>query len=393
MPCVCLASWGVGEVTTLTSRQALVVLMCTPPPVRMWTLETAILYRLNLTESVHHNISLQAGASISNTENSATVSAAARADTPMLVVMTPDRDTEEAVRGAFIAAAPDVRVATIAINGTRSLLNFGTRPLAEGCDLFQLCMRVHASGAQAATAAFQTYLDRRFPLLMVEPSFPAADAPLYPVADRPMRHGPTTEKRLELRRPVLRESVVERLAAAGLKLRSQVSFTPVEVDKRRCLLDGKYAPYRVSDGCFGTSSDGRYTLSDPYNLTQAGNMSSLVLVVIGANHAATGNAADNQLLFEKTVVVNPEGLQGSAEFYLGSEATKGDAGLFAYAFAEKCTAGITGRFCSTIKPQRGGATGPLLRLEAYLDDVSGTRPSTGLVHPVALVFTSEEKLH
>jgi hypothetical protein len=63
-------NWGIGEVTTLTSRQALVVVMCTPPPVLLWTLETAILYRLNLT--ANH----QPGASISNTENSATIPAA-----------------------------------------------------------------------------------------------------------------------------------------------------------------------------------------------------------------------------------------------------------------------------------------------------------------------------
>ena len=35
-----------------------------------------------------------------------------------------------------------------------------------------------------------------------------------------------------------------------------------------------------------------------------------------------------------------------------------------------------------------GAAGALLRLEAYLDTVSGTRPSQGLLHPLALVFAS-----
>lgn len=56
-------NWGIGETTTMTSRMALVVLMCSPPPVRLWSLEAAILYRLNLLANK------QPGASISNTEN------------------------------------------------------------------------------------------------------------------------------------------------------------------------------------------------------------------------------------------------------------------------------------------------------------------------------------
>lgn len=82
-------NWGIGEVDTLTSRQALVVVMCTPPPAKMWSLEAAVLYRLNITIN-----NLQPGASISNTENSATVPAAAKWDAPLLVIMTPDRATE-----------------------------------------------------------------------------------------------------------------------------------------------------------------------------------------------------------------------------------------------------------------------------------------------------------
>ena len=37
-------NWGIGEVDTLTSRQALVVVMCTPPPVRLWSLEVGCLF-------------------------------------------------------------------------------------------------------------------------------------------------------------------------------------------------------------------------------------------------------------------------------------------------------------------------------------------------------------
>jgi hypothetical protein len=350
----------------------------------MWSLEAAILYRLNLTENLNHNISLQAGASISNTENSATIPTV---EEPLLVIMSPDRNTEAAVRSAFNVADLNISVATIIINGTSPLLNFGTHALEEGCDIFQLCMRVHASPSQNSAAAFQEYLGRRFPLLMVEPSFPAADAPFYPIPDRPMRTGQTTEAGLDLRRAVLNSSVVQRLQASGLKLQLQVPFAPVELDKRRCLLDGNYRPYRVSNGCFGTSSDGRYTLSDAYTLPP-GDMSSVHVVVIGANHVATGNAADNQLLHDTTVVVNPEGLEGSAEFYLGSKAIPADAGLFAYAFAETCLPQLTGGFCAIVKRQEGGAAGALLRLEAYLDNQSGTRPSMGLLHPVALVFTA-----
>ena len=80
-------------------------------------------------------------------------------------------------------------MATIAINGTGELLNFGTRPIAQGCDIFQLCMRVHASPAQAKADAFQAYIARKFPLLLVEPDFADSDRPLYPIQDRPMRTG------------------------------------------------------------------------------------------------------------------------------------------------------------------------------------------------------------
>ena len=41
-------NWGIGEVDTLTSRQALVVVMCTPPNVHFWSLEAAVLYRLGV---------------------------------------------------------------------------------------------------------------------------------------------------------------------------------------------------------------------------------------------------------------------------------------------------------------------------------------------------------
>ena len=40
-----------------------------------------------------------------------------------------------------------------------------------------------------------------------------------------------------------------------------------------------------------------------------------------------------------------------------------------------------------VPPQQGGDAGALLRLEAYLDTVSGTQPSAGLLHPMAFVFT------
>ena len=387
-------NWGIGEVTTLTSRMALVVVMCTPPPTLLWSLEAAVLYRLKLLAGSH-----QPGASISNTENSATVAPAARADAPLLVIMTADAATEAAVRSAFAplarisssssssSSSNSLNVATIVINGTSSLLNFGVDPLGDGCDIFQLCMRVHASAAQTAAADFQSYLGRRFPLLVVEPTFAGADAPLYPVADRPMRQGETTEAGLEARRGVLADAVARRMmqgvVAPAHRLVATVPFAPVELDKRRCLLDGKYHPYGTGN-CYGTSSDGRYTLSQPYTLP-AGDVSSLVTVVVGANHVATGNAADAQLLYGKAVTVNPGGLAGSAEFYLGDAALPADAGLFAFAFAENCT-GLATAFCTAVEPQQGGAAGQLLRFEAYLDNESGTRPSMGLVHPVALVF-------
>ena len=372
-------NWRKNELTTLTSRQALVVVMCTPPPVLMWSLETAILYRMNRTAS--HT----PGAPISNTENSATLPAA-MTNAPLLVVMTADSNTERDVRSAFGAADLNMSVATIVINGTSSLLDFGTRAILDGCDLFQLCMRVHGSPAQTSTAAFKAYETRRFPILLLEPDFPATDAPLYPIADRPMRRGPTTEAGLELRRGLLSDAVEKHMKASGLELRQRVGFHPVELDKRRCLLDSKYHPYGTGN-CFGTSSDGRYTLSDDYKLPA--NVSSLVVVVVGANHAATGNAADNQLLHRKNPVADPGDLAGSAEFYLGGAATPADGGLFAYAFAEDCATGATGSFCKAVESQTGGEAGALLRLEAYLDNESGTRPSPGLVHPVALVFTAK----
>jgi hypothetical protein len=253
-------------------------------------------------------------------------------DKPLVVVMTPDRNTDAAVRRAFDAdgSTHSMSVATIVINGTSSLLHFGTHALEQGCDIFQLCMRVHASPAQTSAGAFQAYLGRRFPLMIVEPDFAAPDAPLYPIADRPIRQGLTTEADLVRRRGDLADAVVQRMGRlAGLRLKLSVPFSPVELDKRRCLLDGSYHPYGTGN-CYGTSSDGRYTLSDHYTMPRETNHSSLagVVVVVGANHAATGNAADNQLLHGKTVALNPQDLEGSAQFFLGAAASKSsDAGL------------------------------------------------------------------
>jgi hypothetical protein len=131
----------------------------------------------------------------------------------------------------------------------------------------------------------------------------------------------------------------------------------------------------------------RYTLSNAYKLPQ-GNMSSLVLFVIGANHQATGNAADNQLFFDKNVVRNPEDLAGSAEFFLKNASQPEDAGMFAFAFAEACDRNLTSSFCARVPAAAGGQEGVLLRFEAYLDADSATRPSPGLVHPLALLFTA-----
>lgn len=368
-------NWGIGEANTLTSRQAVVVMMCTPPEVRMWSLEAAVLYRLNFTTSP------KPGASISNTENSATMPEA-KQDSPLVVVMTADRGTEADVVRAF--SGMNLSHATIAINGTADLLNFGVQPLVQECDVFQLCMRVHASAVQSRSDAFREYASRRFPLLLVEPAFAGADQPLYPVRARPTREGPTTEAGLDRRRAALNDAVISRMAAAGWVLALTVPFHAVELNKRRCLVDRNYHPYTATGNCYGTSSDGRYALSDAYTLPE-GNMTSLVVVATGANHVATGNAADNQLLHNTNVAVNPEGLHGSAEFILGASATPADAGLFAFAFAQRCTAPWT-EFCAVVPAQSGGKAGALLRLEAYLDNESGTRPSAGLVHPTALVF-------
>ena len=81
---------------------------------------------------------------------------------------------------------------------------------------------------------------------------------------------------------------------------------------------------------------------------------------------------------------------GPRSWVLGPGARHPEGRLFAYAFAENCTTAATGHFCATVEPQTGGAAGTLLRLEAYLDTVSGTRPSMGLVHPVGLVFTATQ---
>jgi len=287
-------------------------------------------------------------------------------------------------------AATGFNVVTITINGTKDLLKFGTKPLVQACDIFQLCMRVHASTAQFVTPDFQSYINRKFPLLLITPDFQSEDQPLYPLADRPMRIGPTTEGVLADRVNAVADAVVTRLlngTAVPLILRATVDFHPVQLDKRRCLVDKNYHPYG-SGNCYGTSSDGRYTLSNQYTLPE-GNMSSLVVVVVGANHVVTGNTADMQLIHDTKVAINPEALTGSAEFYTaGGHADPQDASIFAYAFAEHCNNLTDGGFCATVGPQQGGAEGALLRLEAYLDTVSGTRPSAGLVHPRAMLFTT-----
>ena len=74
--------------------------------------------------------------------------------------------------------------------------------------------QVHASPTQAATQEWKAYLASRFPVMLVKPAFAAPDAPLCPIADRPMRQGPTNEARLAARREVLR-AVIVRVAAGG----------------------------------------------------------------------------------------------------------------------------------------------------------------------------------
>ena len=93
--------------------------------------------------------------------------------------------------------------------------------------------------------------------MLVKPAFAAPDAPLCPIADRPMRQGPTNEARLAARREVLRAVIVRAMQQAGLGLRLEVPFSPVQLDKRRCLVDPNYHPYTPTGGCYGTSSDGR----------------------------------------------------------------------------------------------------------------------------------------
>lgn len=39
------------------------------------------------------------------------------------------------------------------------------------------------------TPDFQSYINRKFPLLLITPDFQSEDQPLYPLADRPMRIG------------------------------------------------------------------------------------------------------------------------------------------------------------------------------------------------------------
>ena len=383
------ANWGIGELATLTSRQAIVAVICTPPPVLLWSLETAILQRTNKSEYPQLKGEPNGpGAPVSNTENSATLMpVAARVNAPLVVIMTADRTTDSAVRSAFAALpASPLNFVTIGINGTSSFLNFG-KSLLGLPDLFQLCMRVHASAAQANSSVFKAYANRSFPMMLVEPKFTAADDPFYPIPERAMRTGATTEAGLISRKQILASAVTRTMAAAGYSLHASVLFTAVELDKRRCLEDATYAPWRSVTSCLGTSSDGRYSLNDVYVLPNATNMSELHTVVVGANHVASGNAADNQLLYGLKLGVDPPEMVGSAKFYMGASAQPEDAHLFAFAFAaNECDAQVHGRFCKHVDPQIAGAEGIMIRLEAYLDKVSGTRPSEGLVQPLGLVF-------
>ena len=53
----------------------------------------------------------------------------------------------------------------------------------------------------------------------------------------------------------LRDKVVSYMKAKGLELVDETRFTPVELDRRRCLSDPKYHPWSdnvLASGCLGT---------------------------------------------------------------------------------------------------------------------------------------------
>jgi len=307
----------------------------------------------------------------------------------MIVITTADSETARALGSVFRQATPaGAYVVTNAINATADMVRFSeldnAHPLRERVDLFQSLLRVHADNK--SRASMESYAQRVFPVLRVMPRFDGADKPLYPVLDRPVAEGSGNEQALPKRISELQQHTEDTLAKKGFGLKATIQFSVVELNKTRCLVDPEYSPWKSTRGCLGTSSDCSYSLSNGTVPLQ----SSELVIVLGANHVVMGNAADAELLFGMGVSITPPQLQGSSKWF-GNNATgeSFDDKTFAYAFALNCKMfrDIVGDYCHDVG--RDLAVG--LRYEAYLDPRTATRPSSGLVQPIALVLSTQER--
>jgi hypothetical protein len=377
-------------VTSMKSREALVTYLCTPPEALYFSWETYIMIRLSWPPN---EVDPGPGAPVSDLMNAFTLrkshnrSSYSPFNKSIVVITTADARTAAAVQSTLRSLVPpDTEVWLNTINLTASVIHFANTsnsdPLHERPDLFQNVFRVHVKNISKPN--IQDYMASRFPMMRVSPMDDHADTPLNTVPEPPVAEGPGNEQGLQVNLDALRNAVVSYMKAKGLELADETGFTAVELDRPRCLSDPSYHPWSnkvTARGCLGTVSDARYSLSDkalPSSTTQP------VVVMIGVDHYHMNNTASETILWGTKIAMESAGrLHGSTALFLGDI----DDRLFAFTFALNCTDGVaaaTQPFCASVAeyPQGG------LRYEAYGDPNTGTRPSMGLVQPIALAFTS-----
>lgn len=378
----------------IESREAIVTMICTPPEATYFSWETYVSARLSWPL---RDLEPGPGAPISTLINSATlIEAHHRGGEPewspynksLVLVTTADAKTAERVVNVMRDVAPiksDVLV--VALNGTTKKLHFSHGPghaLLERPDLFQSLLRVHVRDPKASSIV--EYTAHRYPVMRILPKHAAADVPLPPASEPRSAQGPGNEAGLEAAVALLKEAIIRQvMRSSNLTLVAEVGFTAIELNKSRCLTDPAYKPWRLAPrGCLGTVSDARYSISNRNLPLSTENLS--LAVALGVDHVAMGNAASADLLAGTAVVITPEELLGSASHFL----QRYEPRLFAYAFALDCQAPVAsfaGRYCAPT-PKEGSNTFGALRYEAYMDPATATRPSIGLVQPMALAFSA-----
>jgi hypothetical protein len=110
------------------------------------------------------------------------------------------------------------------------------------------------------------------------------------------------------------------------------------------------------------------------------------VVMVGVDHHRMNSTLPGTILWGTKIAMESAGrLSGSTRLLLGDG--EADGRLFAFTFAADCAADVaiaaTRSFCASVADHPEGG----LRCELYGDPHTGSRPSMGLIQPIALAFS------